>query len=59
MHSDIHKHFAHETVQNSRMRLHKIAMQFQLVDMILTKALQVHQFESCLPSHGFLGCTED
>ena len=51
-HIDILKQFAHEAVQNGHMRLYKmIATEFQLSD-ILTKALQVHQFESCL--HGLL-----
>ena len=49
-------HFAHEAVQNGHMRLYKIATEFQLAD-ILTKALQVHQFESCL--HGLLEDAED
>jgi hypothetical protein len=44
-HIDIRKHFAHEAVQNGHMRLYKIATEFQLVDK-LTKALQLHQFES-------------
>ena len=55
-HIDIRKHFAHEAVQNGHMRLYKIATEFQLAD-ILTKALQVHQFESCL--HGLLEDVED
>ena len=55
-HIDIRKHFAHEAVQNGHMRLYKIATEFQLVD-ILTKALQVHQFESCL--HRLLEDAED
>ena len=36
-HMDISKHFAHEAVQNGHLRLYKIAMEFQLAD-ILTKA---------------------
>ena len=55
-HIDIRKHFAHEAVQNGHMRLYKISTEFQLAD-ILTKALQVHQFESCL--HGLLEDAED
>ncbi len=55
-HIDIRKHFAHEAVQNGHMRLYKIATEFQLAD-ILTKALQLHQLESCL--HRLLGDTED
>ena len=55
-HIDIRKHFAHEAVQNGHMRLYKIATEFQLAD-ILTKALQLHQFESCL--HGLLEDAED
>ena len=56
-HIDIRKHFAHEAVQNGHMRLYKmIATEFQLAD-IFTKALQVHQFESCL--HRLLEDVED
>jgi hypothetical protein len=50
-HMDICKHFTHEAVKNGHMRMYKIATEFQLAD-ILTKALQLHQFESCL--HGLL-----
>ena len=39
-HVDIRKHFAHEMVQNGHMRWYKIAMEFQLADL-LTQALQV------------------
>jgi len=46
-HIDICKHFTHEAVQNGHMRLYKIATGFQLAD-ILTKALQLHQFQSYL-----------
>jgi hypothetical protein len=38
---------AHEAIQNGHMLLYKIATEFQLAD-IPTKALQLHQFESCL-----------
>jgi hypothetical protein len=53
---DISIHLAHEAVQNGHMRLYKIATEFQLAD-IHTKALQLHQFESCL--HGLLEDVED
>ncbi len=55
-HIDIRKHFAHEAVQNGHLRLYKIATEFQLAD-ILTKALQLYQFESCL--HRLLEDAED
>ncbi len=55
-HIDMRKHFAHEAVQNGHMRLYKIATEFQLA-VILTKALQLHQFELCL--HGLLEDAED
>ena len=46
-HIDIRKHFAHEAVQNGHMRLHKIATEDQLAD-ILTKPLNRRLFERCL-----------
>ncbi len=49
------KHFTHETAQNGHMRLYKIPEEFQLADL-LTKALQVQQFESCLLT--LVGCKE-
>jgi hypothetical protein len=55
-HIDVSKHFAHEAVQNGHMRLYKITTEFQLAD-ILTKALQLHQFELCL--HRLLEDAED
>jgi hypothetical protein len=48
-HIDIRKHFAHEAVQNGHMRLHKIATEYQLADL-LTKPLNRRQFERCLYS---------
>ena len=50
-HIDIHTHFAHEAVQIGHMRVYKILTELQLTEL-LTKALQQHQFESCL--HGLL-----
>jgi len=46
-HIDIRKHFAHEAVQNGHMRLHKIATEDQLADL-LTKPLNRRLFERCL-----------
>ncbi len=51
-HIDIRKHFAHKAVQNGHTRVYKIATEFQLAD-IITKALQLHQFE---PSRTLEGC---
>ena len=48
-HIDIRKHFAHEAVQNRHLRLHKIATEHQLADL-LTKALHRRPFERCLSS---------
>ena len=48
-HIDIRKHFAHEAVQNGHMRLYKIPTEYQLADL-LTKGLQLGQFEKCLYS---------
>ena len=48
-HIDIRKHFAHEAVQNGHMRLHKIATEHQLADL-LTKPLHRRPFERCLYS---------
>jgi hypothetical protein len=55
-HIDTRQHFAHEAVQNGHMSLYKIATEFQLAD-IFTKALQLHQFDSCL--HRLLEDAED
>ncbi len=55
-HIDIHKHFAHEVVQNGHMRVYKIAKEFQLAKA-QTKALQVRQFESY--PHGLLEDAEE
>jgi len=46
-HIDIRKHFAHEAVQNGHLRLHKIATEYQLADL-LTKPLHRRPFERCL-----------
>ena len=46
-HIDIRKHFAHEAVQNGHVRLHKIATEDQLADL-LTKPLNRRLFERCL-----------
>ncbi len=49
-HIDIRKHFAHEAVQNGRVRLYQIPPEYQFADL-LTKSLQRCQFEqnlSCL-----------
>ena len=47
-HIDIHKHFAHETIQNRQMRLIKVetSSQLRLAD-IFTKPLQLQQFLAC------------
>jgi hypothetical protein len=47
----VRKRFAHEAlaVQNGHMRLYKIQTEYQLAD-ILTKGLQLAQFERCLYS---------
>ena len=45
-HIDIRKHFAHETIQNSKMRLIKVDTLNQLAD-IFTKPLQLPQFLAC------------
>ena len=46
-HIDIRKHFAHEVIQNSHMRLIRVPTAEQLAD-IFTKALPFPQFEKCL-----------
>ena len=46
---NIRKHFTHIAVRNGYMRSYKILTEVQLVDL-LTKALKLHRFESCL--HG-------
>ena len=45
-HIDIRKHFAHETIQNRKMRLIKVDTSSQLAD-IFTKPLQLQQFLAC------------
>ena len=51
-HIDIRKHFAHEAVQNGHTRRYKIPTEYQLANL-LTKGLQLGQFEKCL--HSLLG----
>ncbi len=46
-HIYIRKHFAHEVIQNSQMRLIRVPTDEQLAD-IFTKALPFPQFERCL-----------
>jgi hypothetical protein len=46
-HIDIRKHFAHEVIQNSHMRLISVPTDEQLAD-IFTKASPFLQFERCL-----------
>jgi hypothetical protein len=48
-HIDIHKHFAHEAVQNRHIWLYQIPTEYQLADL-LTKPLQLGPFEQCLYS---------
>ena len=45
-HIDIRKHFAHETIQNRKLRLAKVDTSNQLAD-ILPKPLQLQQFLAC------------
>ncbi len=46
-HIDIHKHYAHEVIQNRHMRLIRTPTDEQLAD-IFTKELPFPQFEQCL-----------
>ena len=46
-HIDIRKHFAHEVIQNSKMKLIHVSTVSQLAD-ILTKPLHFQQWQACV-----------
>ena len=46
-HIDILKHFAHEVIQNGKMRLVQVATALQLAD-VFTKALHYPQWKACV-----------
>ena len=52
-HIDIRKHFAHEVIQNGKMRLVQVATALQLAD-IFTKPLHYPQWKACV--EGILRC---
>ena len=52
-HIDIQKHFAHEVIQNGKMRLVQVATALQLAD-IFTKPLHYPQWKACV--EGILRC---
>ncbi len=51
-HIDIRKHFAHEVIQNGKMRLVRVPTSSQLAD-VFTKALHYAQWKACV--EGILG----
>ena len=51
-HIDIRKHFAHEVIQNGKMRLVRVPTASQLAD-VFTKALHYPQWKACV--EGILG----
>jgi hypothetical protein len=51
-HVDIWKHFAHQVIQNGRMKLFRVSTTSQLAD-ILTKPLHFPQYLACVA--GILG----
>jgi hypothetical protein len=48
-HIDIHKHLAHEAVQNGHIWLYQVSVEHQLADL-LTKQLKLGPFKRCLYS---------